>query len=111
MPSSGLHYNERGILAVNTIPWYHFVRVPYILNPEEMCNFEFASNEHRFLTQSFCICLYFMIEESGFGTDSEPDPYLVLMDPDPGGPKTSGSGSETLRKAKKILDFYSFVTS
>jgi hypothetical protein len=45
MPSTGLHYNERGILAVNTIPWYHFVR--YILNPEELCNFEFVSNEHR----------------------------------------------------------------
>ncbi len=52
-----------------------------------------------------------MIEGSGFGTNSEPDPYLVLMDPDPGGPKTPGSGSETLRKAKKKLDFYSFVTS
>ncbi len=31
-----------------TRTWYHFVRyVPYILNLEEMCNFEFASNEHR----------------------------------------------------------------
>jgi hypothetical protein len=23
MPSTGLHYHERGILAVNTSPWYH----------------------------------------------------------------------------------------
>ncbi len=51
MPSAGLHYNERGILAVNTIPWYHFVR--YILNPEEMCNFEFASNEHLRTRRAF----------------------------------------------------------
>jgi hypothetical protein len=26
----------------------------------------------------------------------DPDPYLVLKDPDPGGPKTYGSGSATL---------------
>jgi hypothetical protein len=30
-----------------------------------------------------------MMEGSGAG----PDPYLWLMDPDPGGPKTCGSGS------------------
>jgi hypothetical protein len=27
------------------------------------------------------------------GKDPDPDPYLWLIDPDPGGPKTSGSGS------------------
>jgi hypothetical protein len=49
MPSTGLHYNERGILALNTGPWYHFVRYGIFLNlnPELTCNFEFASNEHR----------------------------------------------------------------
>jgi hypothetical protein len=26
----------------------------------------------------------------------DPDPYLCLMNPDPGGPKTCGSGSPTL---------------
>ncbi len=31
-----------------------------------------------------------MIE--GSGSDPEPDPYLWLVDPDPGGQKTSGSG-------------------
>ncbi len=34
------------------------------------------------------------------GKDPEPDPYLWLMDPDPGGPKTCGScgsGSPTLQ--------------
>ncbi len=30
------------------------------------------------------------------GKDPEPDPYLWLMDPDPGGPTTCGSGSPTL---------------
>jgi hypothetical protein len=34
--------------------------------------------------------------------DPEPDPgpYLVLMDPDPGGPKTYGTGSATLLYTK-----------
>jgi hypothetical protein len=27
------------------------------------------------------------------GKDPDPDPYLLLMDPDPGGPKTCGSSS------------------
>jgi hypothetical protein len=30
------------------------------------------------------------------GKDPEPDPYLWLMDPDPGGLKTCRSGSPTL---------------
>ncbi len=30
---------------------------------------------------------------------SVPDPYLWLMDPDPGGPKTRGSGSGTMGRA------------
>ncbi len=30
------------------------------------------------------------------GKDPEPDPHLWLMNPDPGGPKTCGSGSPTL---------------
>jgi|688.fasta_scaffold235933_3 hypothetical protein len=37
---------------------------------------------------SYYFCL--IIEESGS------DPYLVQIDPDPGGPKTYGSGSATL---------------
>jgi hypothetical protein len=48
-----------------------------------------------------------------FGADSAPDknrtlpcsvgdPYLWLMDPDPGGPKTCGSGSPTLLPCKNI---------
>ncbi len=28
-------------------------------------------------------------------TDSDPDSYIVVTDPDPGGPKTYGSGSES----------------
>ncbi len=28
--------------------------------------------------------------------DPDPDQYLLLVDPDPGGPKTCGSGSPTL---------------
>jgi hypothetical protein len=35
----------------------------------------------------------------------EPDPYLILMDPDPGGPKTygsCGSGSTTLNRRSAI---------
>ena len=34
----------------------------------------------------------------GKDTEPEPDPHLWLMDPDPGGPKTCGSGSPTLQK-------------
>ncbi len=35
------------------------------------------------------------------GKDPEPDPYLWLVDPDPGGPKTCGSsGSPTLAKTR-----------
>jgi hypothetical protein len=32
----------------------------------------------------------------------DPDPYLALMVPDPGGPKTYGSGAATLENAKKF---------
>ncbi len=40
--------------------------------------------------------------------DPEPEPYLVLMDQDPGGPKTCGSGSTTLLLPILImLIFYS----
>jgi len=31
--------------------------------------------------------------------DPDPDPYIRLMDPDPGGPKTCGSGSGSYTKA------------
>jgi hypothetical protein len=34
------------------------------------------------------------------GTDPDPDLYHVLKDPDPGGPKTYGSGSATLPDLK-----------
>ncbi len=40
--------------------------------------------------------LYEKREGSGAGSDLDPDPYLWLMDPDPGGPKTCGSVSPTL---------------
>ncbi len=53
---------------------------------------------------SYYFCL--MIEVSG-----DPEPYLVLMDPDPGGPKTygsygsgSGSGSATLLRRMVLYD-------
>ena len=39
--------------------------------------------------QGFSLYFCLMMEGSGAG----PDPYLWLMDPDPGGPKTCGSGS------------------
>jgi hypothetical protein len=53
---------------------------------------------------SYYFCL--MIEGSGYGSvhhtngDLDTDPYFILMvsDPDPGGPKTYGSGSATLLK-------------
>ncbi len=32
----------------------------------------------------------------GKDPEPDPDPYLCLMDPNPGGPKTCGSGSPTL---------------
>jgi hypothetical protein len=35
--------------------------------------------------------------------DPKPDPYLVLTDPDPGGPKTYGSGSATLPRNMTFL--------
>jgi hypothetical protein len=38
------------------------------------------------------------------GKDPARDPYLCLMDPDPGGPKTCGSGSKTaVNEYTKIL--------
>jgi hypothetical protein len=33
--------------------------------------------------------------------DSDPDPYKIITDPDPGGPKTSGSGT-----LNPDVDFY-----
>ncbi len=39
------------------------------------------------------------------GKDPDPDPYIGLMDPDPGGPETcgSGSGSPTLLKIGTLV--------
>jgi hypothetical protein len=46
---------------------------------------------------------YFCLMIEGWYKDPDPDPHLWLMDPDPGGPKTCGSGgsgfgSGTLKK-------------
>jgi hypothetical protein len=43
----------------------------------------------------------FLLDDS---KDLEPDPYLILTDTDPGGPKTYGSGSPTLVPRYRILD-------
>jgi hypothetical protein len=41
---------------------------------------------------------FFLMKEESIAVRMNPDSYLVLMDPDPGGPKTYGigSGSATL---------------
>ncbi len=49
--------------------------------------------------QGFSYYFCMMIED----TDPEPDPYLWLMDPDPGGPKTCGSVWIRIRNTAKNL--------
>jgi hypothetical protein len=46
-------------------------------------------------------------KREGYGSVSDPDPYLCLKDrdPDPGGPKTCGSGSRTLL-CVKVTNIY-----
>jgi hypothetical protein len=43
-----------------------------------------------------------MIEGSRYGPD--PDPYLCLMDPDPGGSKTCGSGGSGFGSGSETLE-------
>ncbi len=55
------------------------------------------------------LCTHFILQEIfqsaqhiyEKGKYSDPDPYLWLMDPDPGGTKTCGSGYHTLRERKE----------
>ncbi len=42
--------------------------------------------------------------------DSDPDPHLWLVDPDPGGPKTCGSGSGTLGREGRTARHHNFCT-
>ncbi len=44
----------------------------------------------------FFLRYYFCLMIGGFGAGSpDPEPYFILMGPDPGGPKKSGSGSRS----------------
>jgi hypothetical protein len=45
----------------------------------------------------------------GKDPEPDPDPHLFLMDQDPGGPKTCGSGSPTLQKECLFPYFYSMI--
>ncbi len=52
---------------------------------------------------------YFSLLNTCMRKGKDPDPYLLLLDPNPGGPKTPGSGSQTLLFTQvKIQVFYLF---
>jgi hypothetical protein len=53
MSSTGLHYNERGILAVNTIPWYHFALYRIFLIPKKCAIFNSLAMKTAFLDPIF----------------------------------------------------------
>jgi hypothetical protein len=66
----------------------------------------FQSKKLNFLL-NFCVkilfCKHYFIPLNTFMRKKDPDPYLWLMDPDPGGPKPCGSVSTTLRAALLLL--------
>jgi hypothetical protein len=51
------------------------------------------------LKLNFLVCVKIVFCKHYFRKGKDPDPHLLLMnpDPDPGGPKTSGSESPTLQ--------------
>ncbi len=54
----------------------------------------------KFYVKILCCKHYFSPLSTFVRKGKDPDPYLWVFDPDPGAPKTCGSGSPTLKKRK-----------